>query len=464
MSEFLMYVLSILSRAIWVVVPMAILAAGILVIAYTVHKRKFGDTRKFPWGRISIWMLFIAYIMIVLFATLLRTGGMYRSWNLHLFRAWREAWNNFSAKNWANVLLNVAMFLPMGFLLPLLSRKLRKWYLTIPAGFTVSLLIELTQLAVGRGICDVDDLFANALGAAMGYFAIMAFLSLWQKKRHGVKQAALYAGGFLLPVAIIAGIVVCYHCQEYGNLPNAPAYTQNVRNTSWIQSCQLPHTDGTAPVYRTNTASKADCDAIAAEMAARLGEEMDMVSYYQEMAYYHFSRSIFMVYYYDSSTELICGIGETDPTGTPRERWEVVDALSAYGYQVPDAAEFSMDESGRYIFTCESILDGDTLLDGTLTCWLEADGNIASIYDHLVRYSYYQDTSIITAHEALERLCNGKFYDNGYFEYVSPESVSINGCTLGYAIDTKGFYQPVYYFDVLTEGVYEGQIMIPAMK
>ena len=60
-------------------------------------------------------------------------------------------------------LLNIALFVPLGFLLPLLSKPFRKWYAALGAGFGVSLLIELSQFFTGRGMCDVDDLFTNTL-------------------------------------------------------------------------------------------------------------------------------------------------------------------------------------------------------------------------------------------------------------------------------------------------------------
>ena len=176
MSEFLRYVLYELKNSLVLVMLAGILAAAGLMVAFFIHKKKYNGERKFPWGKVFLWLMFLGYLLIVIYATMLRWSGFFhREWNFHLFRAWREAWNNYSVKNWANVLLNVAMFGPLGFLLPLLGKKFRKWYVTIPAGFATSLAIELFQLAFGRGICDVDDLFCNTLGAVIGYFHRLPF-------------------------------------------------------------------------------------------------------------------------------------------------------------------------------------------------------------------------------------------------------------------------------------------------
>ena len=65
-------------------------------------------------------------------------------------------------------LLNTVMFIPFGFLLPLLFPEKRKWATVIAAGFWFSLLIELSQLISFRAT-DVDDLIMNTLGTAIGY-------------------------------------------------------------------------------------------------------------------------------------------------------------------------------------------------------------------------------------------------------------------------------------------------------
>ena len=148
MSEFLEYVLWQLQNSLILVLLAGIVAVAVIVVLYLIHRRKYKGEQKFPWGKIFLWFVFLAYLVIVLYATILRNAGGYRDWNLHLFRAWREAWNNFSTKYWANVLLNIAMCAPLGFLLPLMSKKYRKWYVTIPTGFGASLAIELLQFAI----------------------------------------------------------------------------------------------------------------------------------------------------------------------------------------------------------------------------------------------------------------------------------------------------------------------------
>ena len=464
MSEFLEYVLWQLHNSLVLVLLVGIIAAAAIGITYHLYKRKHKGEKKFPWKKVFLWLIFLGYLVIVLYATILRNAGGYREWNLHLFRAWREAWNNFSTKNWANVLLNIAMFVPLGFLLPLMGKPFHKWYVTIPVGFATSLMIELAQLAMKRGICDVDDLFCNALGTAMGYFAIMAILSLWGEKGKRIRPVLGYIGLMMVPVLAIGSIFGDYHFKEYGNLSDAAAYRVNLNHLEWKLDCELPDTAERVPVYRTNTMSKADCDAIANEMAALTGQDVDMVSYYQEMAYYNLTQGIMMVYYHDGSYEF----GGYDHSTT---EWEEVDretvenALEMYPIAIPEAAQFAYEGDGWYSFTCERHLDGAVMLDGTLRVRYGIDDTIRRIENHLVWYTHYKDTEVISQEDAYEELRSGAFRYAEALKHHASDSVTVISCTLDYEIDTKGFYQPVYIFEILIPETGNTCVaMIPAMK
>jgi len=69
---------------------------------------------------------------------------------------------------------NALLFVPVGFLLPLLWKRFEKWQLTLLYGFVLSATIEFSQLFNYR-ITDVDDLFMNTLGTMIGFlvFAIV---------------------------------------------------------------------------------------------------------------------------------------------------------------------------------------------------------------------------------------------------------------------------------------------------
>ena len=65
-------------------------------------------------------------------------------------------------------LLNGLLFLPLGFLVPLLFRKMDHWGKLLALGFGLSLVLEISQLLSFRAT-DVDDLLINSLGTLAGY-------------------------------------------------------------------------------------------------------------------------------------------------------------------------------------------------------------------------------------------------------------------------------------------------------
>ncbi|HEX2944974.1 MAG TPA: VanZ family protein [Clostridia bacterium] len=68
-----------------------------------------------------------------------------------------------------NIFGNIAAFIPMGLLLPLVFRKLARFYKTLGIAFGISLMVETVQYAFGVGAADVDDLMLNLAGSLLGY-------------------------------------------------------------------------------------------------------------------------------------------------------------------------------------------------------------------------------------------------------------------------------------------------------
>ncbi|MDE6434822.1 MAG: VanZ family protein [Lachnospiraceae bacterium] len=64
--------------------------------------------------------------------------------------------------------LNVVLFVPLGFLLPLIWSNLNKIKYACTAGILLSLLVELSQLLNIRST-DIDDLILNSAGAMLGF-------------------------------------------------------------------------------------------------------------------------------------------------------------------------------------------------------------------------------------------------------------------------------------------------------
>ena len=89
--------------------------------------------------------------------------------NLVPGRTIRAFWQRGSqTQQLVNLAGNVAVFLPLGFLPPLLWRRWRHWWAALALSGGVSCLIEFLQLFLGRSV-DVDDVLLNVLGGFLGY-------------------------------------------------------------------------------------------------------------------------------------------------------------------------------------------------------------------------------------------------------------------------------------------------------
>ena len=68
-----------------------------------------------------------------------------------------------------NLAGNVLLFVPLGFFLPWLGRKLRGFFKTLLFAACLIVTVELVQYFTFLGSCDVDDLILNLTGVALGY-------------------------------------------------------------------------------------------------------------------------------------------------------------------------------------------------------------------------------------------------------------------------------------------------------
>lgn len=87
-----------------------------------------------------------------------------------------------------DTMLNIILFVPLGFFLPLLYKKYNRISNTALTSFLFSLSIEIVQM-FGRGSTDINDLITNTVGTSLGFFAYRSFSKLLREETHGKFQA-----------------------------------------------------------------------------------------------------------------------------------------------------------------------------------------------------------------------------------------------------------------------------------
>ena len=68
-----------------------------------------------------------------------------------------------------NLVGNVIMFVPLGFLLPFIYKRAKSFAGCMVTSFIILLCVEVTQLITFLGSFDIDDLLLNMVGAFIGY-------------------------------------------------------------------------------------------------------------------------------------------------------------------------------------------------------------------------------------------------------------------------------------------------------
>ena len=130
---------------------------------------------------------FVLYVLVLVYLLFFSEGYGYNLVpfvEIRRFWTYRKIVGTFAL--FTNVFGNVLGFVPYGFILPVITGKMRNGFFIILSGFVISLTIEVIQLLTKVGCFDVDDMILNTLGAALGY-GIYAVCDRIRRKINGKK-------------------------------------------------------------------------------------------------------------------------------------------------------------------------------------------------------------------------------------------------------------------------------------
>ena len=200
---------------------MVVTALVIAVGYFGIYKKLCKGKREIKLVRLFWWLMLIIYLFVVLSVTLFRTSVFQNGQIISFCYSYKEAWISASETAWRNIILNILMFVPLGFWLPLGKEKFRVFWKTYLVGFLFTVAIESLQLILSLGLFEVADLFNNTLGTMIGYGlykVVESFVLLFKKEK--VKVARMLAGQIPLVFAVcmFTGIFWAYQKQELGNL------------------------------------------------------------------------------------------------------------------------------------------------------------------------------------------------------------------------------------------------------
>ena len=110
-------------------------------------------------------LLLVEYVFLIYCSTVLfRAAKELREYNFTPF--WSYSRPDLLIEN----IMNVVVFVPVGFLLGFATKEGKKgWLLALLIGAGLSIGIETLQLAFKLGFAEVDDVMHNTLGCMIGY-------------------------------------------------------------------------------------------------------------------------------------------------------------------------------------------------------------------------------------------------------------------------------------------------------
>lgn len=454
-------------------IVLVVVVALLLLIGYgVIYKKVCKGKKSIDFKKIFWWLILIFYLFVVLSVTLLRHNGYGVGHIISFFYSYKDAWITASETAWRNIILNILMFVPLGIWLPIGKKGFRAFWKTSLVGCFLTVAIEALQLILSLGLFEVADVFNNTLGTMIGYgfYKILEyFFKLYRKERTKVSHVIVCQIPLVLTVCMFFGIFVAYQKQELGNL-SIECISPYSKDSFVIVSDEEYRSDSEAAmVYQTNTLTVEETEEVARTFFENLGTTLDESrnDIYEDTAVYWAEDSYNMWIDYKGGTYHMTDFDTSFPEESGEQPQPVADAteeeilkaLSEYGIDIPAGASFANVSDGEYKFTVDRIEVNGMVYDGELTCDYYDNGKFADIRNDIKKFEVYKEFEIRSEQDAYDQILEGKFV----CAISLGEKIEIGQVTLDYMLDTKGFYQPIYMFEVSVSGE-EQRILIPAIK
>ncbi|WP_017414309.1 VanZ family protein [Clostridium tunisiense] len=448
----------------------AFITISLFLIGYfLVYKKLMKGNKKLKASKLGLWSVFFIYIIIVLGATIGDRFPGFANVNLHLFSSYKDAYNSFSLREWRNIILNILMFAPIGFMLPLIFKKCEKWYITYLTGFVSALFIETLQLISKRGIFELDDIVNNTLGCIIGYGIVMICKVIFRRKSTSQKSKGLTAIIYQLPLLItvisFSVIFINYSKQELGNLSSTNIYRVDMSTIDVSNKLSFDNKLEKAYVYEAQVGSKEDATSLANHILSKVNTKIDSarINEYDDTIVFESENGSYGLWVdYKGLTTWFIGSSQTGTEGKENLTYKEVQALlSNFDIDLPEEADFKDNGKGEYSISMDMVKYGEKYLNGVLTCTIDKNGIVTNFKNNIISCKPYKEYEILSLKEAYDNILAGEF--KMFHVFGKNSKLEIIQASLTYKLDSKGFYQPVYDFKVNINGEVDN-ISIAALR
>ena len=125
--------------------------------------------RRFDKAQSIAAILLSMYIVVLLYFTVVgRYSHEEYAYKIHFFYSYRFLLEQFGFQSIRQVVINIAMLVPVGFLLSVIIKGKGKYVIVLVLCLLLTVFIESMQLLTKCGSFEVDDIINNMIGAVIG--------------------------------------------------------------------------------------------------------------------------------------------------------------------------------------------------------------------------------------------------------------------------------------------------------
>jgi len=241
----------------------------VAVLLYLIIAISIGIKKKTPATRQVLYFVFFVYLLavakITLFPIPLHHYGVNAPANnlipFHTIRA-VIAGKSLSYDLY-NLGGNILLFVPFGFLLPLISGRQNRFLRVVLLGFCMTLVLESGKFIISSILgftyrdFDVDDLILNTFGAIVG-FGILRFALLFWHSQHW-KSPRMWRIGSPILVLIILGGVWGYEYESHAT----PTKSQESYDSNVLPLETIPFSKGVVLITTTDPRASKESGYVA---------------------------------------------------------------------------------------------------------------------------------------------------------------------------------------------------------
>ena len=161
-----------------IIISVIAFAAFCAVSIFLYKKHKFNKVQCVAAILLSLYIVVLLYFTVV---------GRYSheeyEYKINFFTSYRWFFEHNGEQVLRQLLINLVMLMPVGFILPVVINAKHKYLITMALSLLLTVFIETMQLITKCGSFEIDDIINNFVGAVIGMLIYMMLNKIIQNRK-----------------------------------------------------------------------------------------------------------------------------------------------------------------------------------------------------------------------------------------------------------------------------------------